>query len=103
MYIHQVLNEKTRLEGEEMNNVQNDRSLFGEFLLRCRTRKGWSLCEVEQQSGGITPSYLHRLEQGKRRNPTMRLIHSLAVVYSVQVTTLVDLLLMDQGGEQGEE
>ncbi|PMC35740.1 hypothetical protein CJ195_18350 [Bacillus sp. UMB0899] len=85
-----------------MNNVQNDRGLFGEFLLKCRIRKGWSLCDVEQQAG-ITPSYLHRLEQGKRRNPTMRLIHSLAVVYSVQVTTLVDLLLLDQGGEHGEE
>ncbi len=102
MFIHQVFNEKTRLEGEDMSNVQNDRSLFGEFLLKCRMKNGWSLCDVEQQAG-ITPSYLHRLEQGKRRNPTMRLIHSLAVVYSVQVTTLFDLLLLDQGGEQDEE
>lgn len=85
-----------------MNNVQNDRSLFGEFLLKCRMKNGWSLCDVEKRVS-ITPSYLHRLEQGKRKNPTMRLVHSLAVVYSVQVTTLVDLLLMDQGEEQDEE
>ena len=85
-----------------MNKLQNDRSLFGEFLLKCRMRNNWSLCDVEQQAG-ITPSYLHRLEQGKRRNPTMKLIHSLALAYSVQVTTLVDLLILDQGGELDEE
>lgn len=85
-----------------MAKVQSDKSLFGEFLLKCRVKNGWSLCDVEQQVG-ITPSYLHRLEQGKRRNPTMRLVHSLAVAYSVQVTTLVDLLLLDQGGKQDEE
>lgn len=85
-----------------MNKLQNDRGLFGEFLLKCRLKKGCSLYEVEQQTG-ITRSYIHRLEQGKRKNPTMRLVHSLAVLYSVQVTTLLDLLLLDQGGEQDEE
>jgi transcriptional regulator with XRE-family HTH domain len=90
---------KTRLEGEDMSHVQNDRNLFGDFLLKCRARRGWSLCEVEQQVG-ITSSYLHRLEQGKRRNPTVRLVHSLAIVYGVQVTMLIDLILLEQEEEK---
>lgn len=93
---------KNKLEGEEMSHVQNDRNLFGDFLLKCRAKRGWSLCEVEQQVG-ITPSYLHRLEQGKRRNPTVRLVESLATVYDVHVTTLVDLILLDQEEEKDEE
>lgn len=85
-----------------MSIVQADGNLFGTFLMTCRAKNGWSLCDVEQRIG-INPSYLNRLERGKRRNPSVILVQALAVAYSVQVTTLIDLLLLDQGGETSAE
>ncbi|RDU37285.1 XRE family transcriptional regulator [Neobacillus piezotolerans] len=85
-----------------MSIVQVDKNLFGTFLRTCRAKNGWSLCDVKQRTG-INPSYLNRLERGKRRNPSVILVQSLAVAYSVQVTTLIDLLLLDKGEEQIKE
>lgn len=85
-----------------MDIVSNQKTILGEFLLKLRLKKGWSLCDLEKETG-FTASYLHRLEKGVRKNPTVTIVHALAKAYSVEVATLIDLVLLEQDEEKDVE
>ncbi|WP_185806950.1 helix-turn-helix domain-containing protein [Bacillus sp. HMF5848] len=73
-----------------------DRSIFAEFLLDSRLEKGWSLRDLEIATEGISPSYLHRLEKGLKKNPSVLTLNALAKAYEVDLIDLIELVLRDQ-------
>lgn len=85
-----------------MSALSDGNTVLGAFLLKSRMKFGWSLCELEKKTG-ITPSYLNRLEKGARKNPTVSIVHALAKAYGIEVTTLVDLVLLEQKGEKNDD
>lgn len=66
----------------------------GEVLKDLRNERNLSLQDVADQIG-CSPSYLHRLENSTRKNPSMKMVQSLADFYKVNLTQIL-------GIEQGE-
>lgn len=84
-----------------MSAVPIQKTIFGAYLLKLRLKKGWTLCELEKETG-ITASYLNRMERGERQNPTVSIVNALAKAYSVEVATLIDLVLLEQEEDNDE-
>ncbi|RDI40910.1 helix-turn-helix domain-containing protein [Falsibacillus pallidus] len=65
---------------------------FAIFLYNARLERGWSLREAGMRTG-LEPSYINRLERGKRINPSVSTIQSLAVAFQVEMIDLAELVL----------
>lgn len=63
---------------------------LGVFLKEKRLEKQLSLKDVELEAG-ITASYLSRIEQGSRSNPSLIIIKKLSDFYGVEEKTIIAL------------
>ena len=69
------INKKLKLFHKRLDRVVEDD--FGSWLKALRKSKGYSLKQLELQSG-VTASYIHRLERGERKTPSVPVAESLA-------------------------
>lgn len=65
---------------------------FGKFLKELRESRGYSLQDVQDQTG-ISTSYLHRIEKCERLSPTLPVINSLAKFYGIPINEMVAVAL----------
>lgn len=65
----------------------------GEVLKQLRVEKGLTLQGVADRIG-CSASYLHRLENNSRKNPSMKMVQTLAEFYEVELNKLLGI---DQG------
>ena len=65
---------------------------FGGHIKELRDENGLSLARVKELTG-ISPSYLSKLENGKRLAPTVPIIFILSQVYQVSVIELFEISL----------
>jgi len=64
---------------------------LGALLADLRTAKGLSLREVEEATDrAVSNAYLSQLENGKIKNPSPNVLHSLAAVYGVPYEALME-------------
>ena len=64
---------------------------FGDILLEERKGKGLSLKEVSDLiSEGVTPSYLFRLENGEKKNPSFRNVINLAIALEIPLEVILE-------------
>lgn len=64
---------------------------LGQFLANVRTTKRMSLREVEEACGGdVSNAYLSQLEHGRISKPSPNILHSLAEVYAVPYSVLME-------------
>lgn len=69
-------------------------SKTGQVLKDLRKERNLSLQDVADEIG-CSPSYLHRLENSTRKNPSMKMVQNLAEFYQVNLSEIL-------GIEQGE-
>ena len=74
-------------EGKRMSNKT------GEVLKGLRKERNLSLQDVADEIG-CSASYLHRLENSTRKNPSMKMVQNLAEFYQVNLS---EILAIDQG------
>lgn len=65
---------------------------FGKFLKELREVRGYSLMDVQNQTG-ISASYLNRIERCEKLSPTLPVIYSLAKFYDVPIFSIVSIAL----------
>ena len=64
---------------------------FGAWLKSARKAKGYSLKHLEELSG-VTASYIHRIEKGARKTPSIPITEKLAVALGVPAKELLAML-----------
>lgn len=70
------VNKKIKLFNNRVSrNIEDD---FGSWIKQLRLAKGYSLKELEKKSG-VTSGYIHRLENGSRKTPSIPVAESLAI------------------------
>ena len=74
---------------------------FGTWLKSARKQKGYSLKELENRSG-VTSSYIHRIEKGARKTPSIPITEKLAVALGVPPRELLSMLGHDVGDDTKE-
>jgi transcriptional regulator with XRE-family HTH domain len=74
---------------------------FGTWLKSARKEKGYSLKELESRSG-VTASYIHRIEKGARKTPSIPITEKLAVALGVPPKDLLAMLGHDVGDSSNE-
>lgn len=74
---------------------------FGTWLRSARKEKGYSLKELENRSG-VTASYIHRIEKGARKTPSIPITEKLAVALGVPPKELLSMLGHDIGEDSKE-
>lgn len=67
---------------------------FGAWLKSARAEKGYSLKELEARSG-VTASYIHRIEKGARKTPSIPITEKLAMALGVPPRELLSMLGRD--------
>jgi len=78
---------------------------LGTLLADLRRAKGLSLRQVEEATGRtVSNAYLSQLENGRIRQPSPHVLHSLAEVYAVPYDSLMERAgyLLPAGGPAGE-
>lgn len=70
------VNKKIKLFNNRVNRILEDD--FGSWIKQLRLEKGYSLKELEKRSG-VTSGYIHRLENGSRKTPSVPVAESLAL------------------------
>ena len=73
-------NKKIKLFKNRLNRVIEDD--FGSWIKQLRKAKGYSLKDLENASG-VTASYIHRIESGSRKTPSIPVAESLATALGV--------------------
>lgn len=73
-------NKKIKLFKNRLNRVIEDD--FGSWIKQLRKAKGYSLKDLENASG-VTASYIHRLETGTRKTPSIPVAENLAIALGV--------------------
>lgn len=73
-------NKKIKLFKNRLNRVIEDD--FGSWIKQLRKAKGYSLKDLENASG-VTASYIHRIETGARKTPSIPVAESLATALGV--------------------
>lgn len=71
---------------------------FGNWLKSARKEKGYSLKRLEELSG-VTASYIHRIEKGARKTPSIPITEKLAVALGVPPKELLAKLGHDVSDE----
>ncbi|WP_442637621.1 helix-turn-helix domain-containing protein [Rossellomorea marisflavi] len=74
---------------------------FGSWLRSARKEKGYSLKELENRSG-VTASYIHRIEKGARKTPSIPITEKLALALGVPPKELLSMLGHDIGEQSNE-
>lgn len=74
---------------------------FGSWLKSARKDKGYSLKELENRSG-VTASYIHRIEKGARKTPSIPITEKLAQALGVPPKELLSMLGHDIGEQTNE-
>lgn len=64
---------------------------FGSWLKSARKEKGYSLKKMEELSG-VTASYIHRIEKGARKTPSIPITEKLAIALGVPPRDLLNML-----------
>lgn len=76
------------------NQLENkiERSIpetFGALIRHLRTKKGFSLRDLEKVTG-VSSAYIHRIEKGERKSPSLRIVDKLAEALDIPRTELLD-------------
>ncbi|WP_313232122.1 helix-turn-helix domain-containing protein [Tissierella praeacuta] len=71
---------------------------FGSMLRYLREKQGYSLKDLEDITG-ISPSYINRLERGKRACPSYPVIEKLAKALNADVTELLEIAELSMTNE----
>lgn len=74
-------------------NKRVERSIsenFGSLIKHLREEKGYSLKEMEELTG-VSASYIHRIEKGERKAPSLKIIEKLAEVLDQDVYDLLEV------------
>lgn len=82
-------------------NKRMERQVKGDFatwLKSARKEKGFTLKQLEEASG-VTASYIHRIEKGARKTPSIPITEKLAVALGVPPKELLAMLGHDVGDE----
>lgn len=74
------IDKKIRLFRKKLNRVIDQD--FGSWIKQLRKEKGYSLKDLENVSG-VTASYIHRIETGARKSPSVPIAESLAKALGV--------------------
>lgn len=61
---------------------------FGEWLHGLRIEKGWSLVKAADKTG-VSSSYIHRIEKGRRGVPSVPKLEQLAEGYDIPYSTMI--------------
>lgn len=73
-------NKKIKLFSNRLSRVIEED--FGSWIKQLRLAKGYSLKQLEKASG-VTASYIHRIEGGSRKTPSVPVAESLAIALGV--------------------
>jgi transcriptional regulator with XRE-family HTH domain len=80
--------------------MQNKENLtLGEFIKRLRDEKGATLGEVEEKTG-LSRSYINRLENLSRTNPTLDSVSRLVQFFGIPFSTIAEFC--DCGNTEGQ-
>ena len=91
---------KIKLFKNRLNRVvEND---FGIWMKQLRKAKGYSLKDLENASG-VTASYIHRLESGSRKTPSIPVVENLAVALGIQEDEFFKKLGLMSSSEKNSE
>ena len=74
---------------------------FGTWLKSARKEKGYSLKKMEELSG-VTASYIHRIEKGARKTPSIPITEKLAIALGVPPRDLLSMLGHDTDNTSNE-
>lgn len=66
---------------------------FAEKLKRLRKARGMTLQQLSDATGGISPSYISRMERGEKQCPSFPILTALANALNVDVLTLAEGLV----------
>lgn len=82
-------NKKIRLFTNRLSRVIEED--FGAWIKQLRLQKGYSLKELESISG-VTASYIHRIESGSRKTPSVPIAERLAIGLGVKPEQFLKML-----------
>lgn len=71
---------------------------FGSLIKHLREGKGYSLKDMEELTG-ISSSYIHRIEKGERKAPSIKIIERLAEVLDQDVYDLLEVANQEPQGD----
>ena len=75
---------------------------IGSWIRQIRMAKGYSLKELERITG-VTASYIHRIETGTRKTPSVEYLEKLAVGLGVNPRDFVQKLNLFEGKTENKE
>jgi ribosome-binding protein aMBF1 (putative translation factor) len=82
-------------EAEAWHEDEPDTGLsLAEFVKEHRTAQGWSLQELADRAG-CTKGHVWEIEAGNSRNPTVKMVHGLAVALGVPAMALFRAAVRD--------
>lgn len=93
-------NKRIRLFNNRLNRVIEDD--FGAWIKQLRLSKGYSLKELESVSG-VTASYIHRIESGSRKTPSVPIAERLALGLGVSPDEFLKKLNIATTGQSLKE
>lgn len=86
---------KAIAEAEMWNPGDHDKGLpFGAFIRAHREMLGISLDEVARRAGS-TKSHIWELERGRSKNPTVKMVHNIAVALGIPAMALFNAALRE--------
>jgi transcriptional regulator with XRE-family HTH domain len=77
--------------------VETEKTSLSNVLKSTRLNKNMSLSVIAKYTG-ISPSYLHRLEIGERKQPSVQAIAKIAKALDLDLIFLVNLILEEEVG-----
>jgi transcriptional regulator with XRE-family HTH domain len=76
---------------EKVEKFESERNLLSQYLSDLRAAKGLKLRQVEEATGReVSNAYLSQIENGKIKQPSPNVLHSLASVYGVSYQSLME-------------
>lgn len=76
---------------EKSEKIESERNLLSQYLSDLRAAKGLKLRQVEEATGReVSNAYLSQIENGKIKQPSPNVLHSLASVYGVSYQSLME-------------
>lgn len=60
---------------------------FGKYMLYLRKKHKFTLQQVADKTG-LSPSYIHKIERGEKKNPSYPVLQSFAALYDIDIETM---------------
>lgn len=72
-----------------MSENQTGKMTFRQILSEARIEKGMTYAEMEERSG-VSASYIHRLETGQRKSPSLSIIMALCECLELNIHDVLE-------------